>query len=742
MMRAHRSSAIGLSAIALLACACGAQSFQPRFQPPNKPGDHALLAEIAAQKPRDERPVAVGITSEPQRLFAWDLSAGLLWERPIQALSAPLVTADAIVTHERDGIVVRDLASGEVRVVVDDHGELVGADGQGHAVVIAISYAEVKGEPRGAIAYVEGDSLRWKQSLKLPVGVPALVGRYALVPWATQTLSVLSARNGEELARWQFNKSVIGHALVDRGHVYIGQHRLMRVDQNALQQAAEVSATIAPLDRPLPGQPPLLRDGYLKVPEPDSAYHRLQATWRVGAGEGEAAHSAENDALVVRFYRELFSLRANSDEIQWVRVFDHDLVGCSIQPGGTFVADSAGVLRFLDPDGGVRLRRDLGRTLQVVTIRPGAWVPAVATATSAPSPTSPAPTDKALGALHEQLFAAAALEDDRLGAGRAYAVEYLARITDAAVTADLIALCENDKSPEPVQLSACAHLSQRKTGGDIVVQAMRRRASFLDGSAPPPVGPLAQAAGEMRLKPAGALLISHMEDPNTKARDLPFVFAALEKLNHRSAGSAIERFVRLHHAEPEGSELAPALYAALHALGGLHVRGARASLEDVAADTLTPKAVRERAREAIGLLDAPPAPKQAAPPVKPEPETDAEVESDEPQTDPRPYALTAEMVRSTLAPVRKRLSQCITNDATRPRSARISVVVQGEGRVEGIFVTPTTLQACMEPLVRETKFPATRLGRQRITHLVLGANAPAPAPAAKASARPKAPRAK
>jgi outer membrane protein assembly factor BamB len=712
-MNAPRSLLLaGLLAAAL---GCGAQSFQARFQPPNQPGDRALLAEIAAQKPRDERPVAVGITSEPQRLFAWDLSAGLLWERPIKALSAPLVAADAIVTREADGIVVRDLASGEVRVVVDDHGDLVGADGQGHAVVISISYGEAS--PRGAIALVDGDSLRWKQSLKLPVGVPALVGRYALVPWATQTLSVLSTRNGEELARWVFNKSVVGHALVDRGRVYVGQHRLMRVDQDALRQAAQVSATIAPIDRPLPGQPPLLRDGYLKVPEPENAYHRLQASWRTA--NTDAGPIAENDALFVRFYRMLFSIAAGSDEIRWVRTFDHDLIGAAIQPGGVFVADTAGTLRFIDSAGAVRTQRDLGRPLQVVTIRPGAWVPADGAEPSA---------DKPLGALHEQLFAAAALEDDRLGAGRAYAVEYLGRIGDAAVTADLIALCENNKSPEPVWIAACSQLGQRKSGGDLIVQAMRRRASFLDGVEGPPVGPLAQAAGEMQLKPAGALLITHMEDPNTKARDLPAVFGALEKLNQRSAASAIERFVRLHHAEPEGSELTPALYAALHALGGLRARSARLSLEDIANDEMTTKAVREHAREALGLLDAPAVPKQKPRP-EPEPEED---ESDEPQTDPRPYALTAPMVRAALTPMRKPLSQCVASDATHPRSARLSLVVQGEGRVEGIFVTPTTLQACMEPLLRDAKFPATRVGRQRITHVVFGPNAPAAAPAAPA----------
>jgi hypothetical protein len=78
--------------------------------------------------------------------------------------------------------------------------------------------------------------------------------------------------------------------------------------------------------------------------------------------------------------------------------------------------------------------------------------------------------------------------------------------------------------------------------------------------------------------------------------------------------------------------------------------------------------------------------------------------------------------------VRQQLSQCLVADPSRPRIARVSMVVQGEGRVEGVFVIPTTSQACMEPLVREAKFPATRAGRQRITHVVHGANAVKQAP--------------
>jgi hypothetical protein len=55
------------------------------------------------------------------------------------------------------------------------------------------------------------------------------------------------------------------------------------------------------------------------------------------------------------------------------------------------------------------------------------------------------------------------------------------------------------------------------------------------------------------------------------------------------------------------------------------------------------------------------------------------------------------------------------------------MVVSGDGRVEGIFVTPTTLQACMEPALHGVRFPPTRAGRQRITHLVQAPNASKPA---------------
>jgi hypothetical protein len=92
-------------------------------------------------------------------------------------------------------------------------------------------------------------------------------------------------------------------------------------------------------------------------------------------------------------------------------------------------------------------------------------------------------------------------------------------------------------------------------------------------------------------------------------------------------------------------------------------------------------------------------------------------------TDSRPYSLTPDMVRDALKPARSRLAQCLAADPAKVRSARASMVVNGDGRVEGVFVTPTTLQACVEAAVQEARFPITRLGRQRISHVLYGPNA-------------------
>jgi len=90
---------------------------------PAAPSERVVLAEITHAKPRDERPVAVGVTTEPTAGCAPGTSTRACFGNvPSTPKSAPLVVADAVVMQEANGIVVRDLTSGEVRVVIEDSG--------------------------------------------------------------------------------------------------------------------------------------------------------------------------------------------------------------------------------------------------------------------------------------------------------------------------------------------------------------------------------------------------------------------------------------------------------------------------------------------------------------------------------------------------------------------------------------------------------------------------------------------
>src|SRR5688572_1977253 len=108
----------------LLLTTCGGGSpamFSPTF-PDNRDPDVAnVLARLRTAPARDGRPVAVGISAAPSKLFAYDLAANrMLWQRPITARTAPHVAGDLVVVQEANGVVARDLATGNERFTLDD----------------------------------------------------------------------------------------------------------------------------------------------------------------------------------------------------------------------------------------------------------------------------------------------------------------------------------------------------------------------------------------------------------------------------------------------------------------------------------------------------------------------------------------------------------------------------------------------------------------------------------------------
>lgn len=699
---------VQLCALTLALVACGTtQSLSPSFKPPERPTPQRVLADTiaaaAASKPAPGPAIAVGVTSAPTRLLAWDVKGKLLWEQAIEARSAPLVAGGAVVIAEPSGIVVRELSSGATRVVLEDGAALVGVDGAGDELAIAMEERGEAATRSGLLTLVAGRTRRWTQRLAMQVGTPALVAGRVLVPWGTHQLSILRASDGEELARWNSGKAVLGHALVRDGRIYVGQHGLWALREGLFEAGLDASnAASTPSPRVLPGQPPLLRDGYSSVPDPTHATHRLRLDWEM------AGDAVSGDALFLRFYRLLFAFDARSDRLRWVHVLSRDVVGARVVPDGLLIADAGGSLQWFGHDGSHREIAALERSLLSLAIAaPERWVSDVPSTPAVPAPVLPA-----------QLVAAATLDDARLIEGRAYAVQRLAALQDSAVTARLVELCSQRAQPAPVRRAACDGLSEGPGGGEAVVAALR-----LAAGQQPPLAALAAAAARLQVQKAAPMLLPYLTDLRTSASELPVVIGALAALDHKPAATVIERFLRIHHAEPEGSELAPALGASAEALGTLRARTAKATLEQVAGDGFSQPALRATAERALAELKAPPKPKRSATPAA------AKVESDkkpqpapppEPVADPRPAELTTQLIDSALAPVKAKLAQCLRSAADKPRLSRLSMVVDGQGKVERVFVTPAALQACLEPLLRAQNLPATRAGRQQVTYVIRG----------------------
>jgi len=164
--------------------------------------------------------------------------------------------------------------------------------------VITIGYDGV--DPRAAVAFVEGECVRLESSASTcRSACRRLVSGYVLVPWATQRLSVLSARDGRELARWDFQHAVLGYAQVDRGRVFIGQHGLMPLDQHALEHAPRPSLRTHRRSGLCRGSRRCCATAMRRCPSGQRGEPAQSLDWRIGGGNGPL-HS-ENDLVALRF---------------------------------------------------------------------------------------------------------------------------------------------------------------------------------------------------------------------------------------------------------------------------------------------------------------------------------------------------------------------------------------------------------------------------------------------------------
>ncbi|MFK7992311.1 MAG: PQQ-binding-like beta-propeller repeat protein [Sandaracinaceae bacterium] len=549
-MRTNRVFTLALL-VSLAGCGGGPSgAFTPLFPDNEGPTLSRVLTRMQAAPASPSTPLAAALGPEGLRLY--DLAAGrTLWTQPVsEPRTAPQLAGELVVLHEAGEIIARRVESGAVAFRLPDAQlSLVGAAGEGSLSVIVLSTTGGVGAASHVIL-ARGGAITHNLELEGSVGAPAVRGGLAFVPWGSQNVSVLDGETAIEIARLRSTAGVVSHVRADPNGLVFGQAGAGRFVSTSTGDADSVGWFQPDASR-LPGTPPLWRSAYDPPASATSATHKIQLVFAAGAGEG--AMTFTDDSLYLTFYRFVFALNPADLSVRWVHAHDTDVVGAAAFEGGVFVADAAGGLTSLGPDGMPRSTASLDMQPSVVALQLGSFTPSGSAVGAAPS-------------VGEQLAAAAENTDARLVPARLFAVSALSVLEGADVTARLIGLCDNNALPGPVQEEACAAVSTRADGAEPMLAALSRQASFLEGTTVPPVGALAQLAATLGEQRAVAPLIEHLEHPSTPTAALVPLADALSALGDDSALPALRAFLWLYHTEPADDELAQGMGAVARAV--------------------------------------------------------------------------------------------------------------------------------------------------------------------------------
>jgi hypothetical protein len=569
-----------LACVFVAGCGAASAAFDPSYPDSSSGTVRDLLARL--ERPKGS-PLVVAVSVREKKVLAFDLESGRVhFTKDFEAAQAPIVAGETIVLS--DGSRVVGLArhdgsrSFELRL---DGLHLVGASGQGASVVLTLS-----DESRATVVAFDGGRRKWTRNLDHGAGVPAFGGELIVIPWAHQNLSFLRVSDGVEVARTRALGTIVGHAELGPLGLIAGQSQIFLVDASLGDDPrVSVERRLGPPKIVLPGSPSLRADAYARPEPPSSARHRI----RLDAlpARGEKGLVPEAGFHYYAFHSAILGVKG--EDIAWSLPLDGSVAGLAAVEGGVYVASTEGQILFVSAQqGDVLVRQQLPLAIDVATFA------------NLAAPEAETQETRRAATSWQHLVDLARDRNAQLAPIAKLAVETLGRHDDAASTAELAAMCDDDSLAPLVRQAACEALGSRSIGRDGLIEVLSRHASFLDRTTSPPVGPLSRAAAKIGDRSLAPILVTHLHDPATRSADLADLARALGELGDDSSAEALRAFLVAYHAYREDEGLSDGLVAA--ALAFEKLRGARAEpfLESLRTDPFSDpalvRALAERAR--------------------------------------------------------------------------------------------------------------------------------------------------
>lgn len=561
-----------MRALALLLCAAGCGGGMARgavFDEAWSDDQGAAvrkLRETLREAPPRGVDAVVGVASRG-RLVGAALGGDKSWVFDHPMVDRPALAGGVVVGLGGDELFAVDPKTGRPLWALKSPGaHLRGAGDDGKTTVVSL--APIAGRGSVVLAVRRDGSVLRQLEDKEEIGVPAVLGRYAFLPWKRQYVSIYDLEEGREAARVLL-RSVTSRAFTAGGSLWFGELGATRWD-DAIPGASSRGATFVSLPLAgLAGEPPWMRPGTA----------RLEPTWDAHDKAGVLARpdgAGFVDGLFASTYYKLVMGRSAKDaSLRWVWTSREDVLGGAQHPGGFVVCADDGRVTTLDagsgePAGELRL----GTRLEACLVQADGL--------------SRAP-GKASRSLAAQLEEAVDAPDARLVAAQRKLLEDLAAIEGDAATLALVEIVEGAAAAPDLVADARALLAKRKSGVDAMLGALGRGYDFLAGETRvPPVAPLAAALAAAGEKRAAPLLARHLLSPATPASDVLAAAEALRALAGPDERPSLERFFALYRGGAPEPELVPALVAVARALERLGAGDvvARAKKDGLTADVV------------------------------------------------------------------------------------------------------------------------------------------------------------
>jgi outer membrane protein assembly factor BamB len=361
------------------------------------------------------------------------------------------------------------------------------------------------------------------------IGVPAVVGRYAFLPWQEQYVTVFDLQTGSEVAR-ALLRTPASRVFLSGGAVFFGGAAATRLDGAIGLVSQGRASTVALPSRDLPGNPIWMTPGTEVLEPVASASDKVRLYARPTAS---GAPAIESGIFAATYFRIAVGFDATQRTVAWARAFEADLIGGAACTGGFALCDARGEVTLVESQHGAPVRRaSLGRPVDVCVVQTDGLKAAAGPATEP---------------LAKQLEQLVMLPQADLLMMQRLLLRELAALQDDGVTKTLIDLAIAERTPPLLREDARKALAARRRGATFMLDALRRSYDFLaDVPRPPPVGPLADALAAMDEKRAAPLLAKHLNDPETSPEDAQRAAAALVVLASKEQLPALRTFFALY----------------------------------------------------------------------------------------------------------------------------------------------------------------------------------------------------